>query len=112
VLAGPKAATSGPVDKVHAVPVFAVTYEYDQRDDVRDAVRPDHRAFLRGLHDAGVHLASGPLTGGSGSGALLLLRADDEEDALAVLDEDPFWTAGVVADRSARGWDPVIGPWA
>lgn len=94
------------------MPVFAVTYEYDQRDDERDAIRPDHRAFLRRLHDDGVLLASGPLSGAGGPGALMLLRADDDAAALAVLDDDPFWTAGVVAARSARGWEPVIGPWA
>lgn len=60
------------------MPVFAVTYEYDERAGARDAVRPDHRAFLRGLNDEGVLLASGPLSGAPGPGALLLLRADDE----------------------------------
>jgi uncharacterized protein YciI len=94
------------------VPVFAVTYEYDQRAGERDALRPDHRAFLRDLHDAGVLLASGPLDGGPGPGALLLLRAEDDRAALATLDADPFWTAGLVAERSVRGWVPVIGPWA
>lgn len=93
------------------MPVFAVTYVYDSRDAERDALRPDHRAFLRSLHEQGVLLASGPWTQGA-PGALLLVVADDEAGAVALLDADPFWTAGLVTDRSARGWNPVIGPWS
>lgn len=105
-------APSYPGTRLPVVPVFAVTYEYDERAGARDAVRPDHRAFLRRLNDEGVLLASGPLSGAPGPGALLLLRADDEAAALRTLDEDPFGVAGLVADRTVRGWDPVIGPWA
>ena len=94
------------------MPAFAVTYEYDERSADRDRVRPDHRAFLRRLHDEGVLLAPGPLSGDAGPGALLLLRAHDAAAALDVLDADPFHRAGLVAQRSVRGWDPVIGPWA
>lgn len=92
------------------MPTFAVTYAYDSRTSEQDALRPDHRAFLRGLHEAGALLASGPWTEGS-SGALLFVEADDGAAALALLDSDPFWTAGFISDRTARGWNPVIGPW-
>lgn len=92
--------------------VYAVTYDYDERDAVRDAVRPDHRAFLRLLNERGVLLASGPLTDGETPGAMLIVRAEDADSALAALEPDPFWQAGLVAGRRARGWDPVIGPWA
>lgn len=92
------------------MPTFTVTYAYDSRDDARDALRPDHRAFLRGLFEAGTLLASGPWTHGP-AGALLVVRADDDAAALAALDADPFWVAGLVAERSVRGWNPVIGPW-
>ena len=92
------------------VPTIAVTYTYVPRPDEVDAVRPAHRAFLRGLHEAGVLRASGPWTEGP-AGALLLLDATDGDSALAALEADPFWTAGLIAERTARGWNPVIGPW-
>lgn len=93
------------------MPVFVVTYAYDARDAERDSVRPDHRAFLRGLHEEGRLLASGPWTDG-GPGALLVLRAESAATALGALDADPFLLAGFVEERTVRGWDPVIGPWS
>jgi uncharacterized protein len=107
------------------VPTFAVHYEYDTRRDVQDAVRPDHRAFVRSLLDAGTLLASGPLRGepahdggartgpdATPPGALLIVRAPSADAALRLLDADPFREAGVVVSRSAREWDPVTGPFA
>ncbi len=90
--------------------VFVVNYAYDPRTSEQDEIRPQHRAFLRGLFDNGTLLASGPWTD-SGAGAMLLLRAEDADAALAALDEDPFWREGFIASRTARGWNPVIGPW-
>lgn len=92
--------------------LYAVIYDYDERVDLRDQVRPTHRAFLRGLFDEGLLQASGPLHGGRGAGALLVLRADDAETVLARLDEDPYWTSRIVAVRTLREWEPVLGPWA
>jgi uncharacterized protein len=92
------------------VSVFAVEYTYDARAQERDAVRPAHREFLRGLLDDGALLASGPLA--DGSGALLIVVADDDAAAVALLDADPFRAAGLIVATTARGWSPVIGPWS
>lgn len=92
------------------MPTFVVTYAYDNRRAEQDVLRPAHRSFLRGLFDDGVLLASGPWTEGP-SGALILLTADDGAAALAALDPDPFLAAGFIAERTVRGWNPVIGPW-
>ncbi len=92
------------------MPTFVVSYVYDERRAEQDVLRPAHRAFLRSLLDDGVLLASGPWTEGP-SGALILLRADDGAAALAALDPDPFLAAGFIAERTVRGWNPVIGPW-
>ncbi len=91
--------------------IFAVRYTYDERADVRDAVRPEHRAWLAGQADAGVLLGSGPFTTGA-PGALLVLRAPDEAAVREVLAQDPFAREGLVADVEVRGWDVVLGPWA
>ena len=32
--------------------------------------------------------------------------------ALAALDEDPFTQHGLISERTARLWNPVLGPWA
>lgn len=92
------------------MPVFAVEYVYNDRVEDRNEVRPVHREFLRGLLDQGVILASGPLEGGRG--ALLIVNAPDDVAALAQLDPDPFEVGGLIAERSVRRWNTVIGPWA
>lgn len=91
------------------VPTYVVEYRYAPRAAELDAHRPEHRAFLRGLLDAGQLVASGPLTGTGG--ALLVVRADDVASALVMLDADPFRREGLVADRSVRAWDPVVRSW-
>ena len=88
--------------------VFAVTYTYVQDPALLDEHRPDHRAFLRGLHEAGSLLLSGPL-GGEPAGGLLILRGESAEEVLALLDQDPFRTVGAIAARAVRPWDVVIG---
>jgi uncharacterized protein YciI len=90
---------------------IAVTYTYADRPDLLDETRPEHRAFLGALHEAGTVVVSGPMPAAPdhAAGALLVLRADDADAALRALDDDPFRTAGLVAERSAREWVPVIG---
>jgi len=91
--------------------IFAVRYTYDERTEVRDAVRPEHRAWLAAQAQAGVLLGSGPFADGA-PGALLVLRAADEDALGAVLAQDPFAREGLVAQTDVRGWDLILGPWA
>ena len=67
-----------------------------------------HRAYLRGLKDRGLLIASGPMN--PRFGGLVLLRVPD--DGAKVLDEirdgDPFIQSGV-AQYELIGWAPVIG---
>lgn len=90
---------------------FAVRYTYDERADVRDAVRPEHRAWLARQAEAGVLLGSGPFGDGA-PGALLVLRADDADAVRTLLADDPFAREGLVAATEVRAWDVVLGPWA
>src|ERR1044072_9219508 len=68
-----------------------------------------HRAYLLGLKERGILLASGPLDPRSG-GALLLRVAN--EDAITALDrirdEDPYTKAGM-AQYELLPWAPNIG---
>jgi len=87
--------------------IYAVSYTYSDDVATRDEVRPSHRDFLRGLNAEGVVRASGPVDGGIG--ALVVLEAESAEDALRILDADPFQVRRVIAERSVRQWDVVIG---
>ncbi len=67
-----------------------------------------HRAYLRGLKDKGVLIASGPCDPRSG-GILLLRVADDDNRALdALRDGDPF-VQHAVAQYELLKWAPTIG---
>ena len=80
------------------------------RKPLEDVVvhQDQHRAYLRGLKEEGVLVASGPMH--PRFGGLLLLRVPDgDEKALdAVRDGDPFYQNGV-AQYELIGWAPVIG---
>lgn len=90
---------------------FAVTYTYLNAPDALDEVRPEHRAFLRGLADDGRLVTSGPLTD-EPAGALLLLKVASVDEATELLADDPFQREGLVTDVVARPWNPVIGVFA
>jgi uncharacterized protein YciI len=93
------------------MPIFAVQYAYDDRRDLQGAVRPDHRAYLRGLADDGLLLGSGPFTGGE-PGALLVFRVDSRDALDTILAGDPFARAGVIATTTVRPWELILGTWA
>ncbi len=68
-----------------------------------------HRAYLQGLKDEGILVASGPLE--PRYGGALLLRVPDEgvEAALdAVREGDPYWQAGV-AQYELLPWNVRTG---
>lgn len=88
--------------------IYAVEYRYvTDKDEEMAAVRPSHRAFNGRLADEGRLLAAGPYVGTHD--ALIVVRADDEAGALALLEDDPFHQAGYITERLPREWNPVIG---
>ena len=69
----------------------------------------DHRAYLRGLKEQGLLIASGPFEPRSGGG--LLLRVPEEGYAAAldrIREGDPFTITGC-AQYELLPWNPVIG---
>ncbi|MGC7093475.1 YciI family protein [Amycolatopsis lurida] len=72
-------------------------------------VRPAHRAFLADLAEKGVVALGGPLT--DGTGGITLYQAEDEEALQKIIDQDPYFLEGAVAERTVRGFDPKIGAW-
>jgi uncharacterized protein len=85
--------------------IFAVTYVYTSDTDTRDQLRPEHRAFLSAQDGL---LLSGPT---DDDGALLVWEAKSAAEIEEILDDDPFWTAGLISERAVVGWTPVLGPW-
>ncbi len=82
--------------------------EYRYADpDARARVRPDHLAYMTGLHERGVVVMAGPV--GDGGGAMVVLRADSQEQVREVIANDPYTAAGVGADHSIRPWTVAIG---
>jgi uncharacterized protein YciI len=67
-----------------------------------------HRAYLRGLKEKGVLIASGPMVPRYGGLLLLRVGEDDTKTLDSVRDNDPFHQSGV-AQYEIVGWNPVIG---
>lgn len=74
------------------------------------AAQDEHRAYLRGLYEQGIVLASGPMV--PRNGGMLVLRVPDGDDAQAALDRvrdgDPFTQRGI-AQYELIGWAPTMG---
>ena len=88
---------------------FVVELVYGEDREHRLEVRPAHREYSRGLADRGVLLAGGPYA--DDLGALLVYEVADEDELREVLDDDPYTTAGVIAETTVREWNAVTGSW-
>jgi uncharacterized protein YciI len=78
---------------------YVVLYEYSDDASVeRDYLRRDHATFLRDLYEQHILVLSGPFD--TGSGALLLMRADSSGDVEDTLARDPFSIGGLIAGRT------------
>ena len=90
---------------MYAIAVLRYRRPLEQVLTVSDA----HRAYLLGLKERGLLLASGPLD--PRNGGLLLLRVAND-DAIAALDrirdEDPYTRTGM-AQYELLPWAPNIG---
>lgn len=74
--------------------------------DEVDAARDDHLRYLDELERRGLVVSAGrqnPPTGG-----VILFNVDSEEEARALLNDDPYILRGL-ADYEARGWTPTRG---
>lgn len=88
--------------------IYAINYNYDDATTAqRDEIRPVHVEFLQGLFDEGRLLASGPVD--DGAGALLIITGEDQADALALMDNDPYRKNDLIAERGVRKWGVFFG---
>jgi uncharacterized protein len=90
------------------VPRFVALLTFGEDEELRLRTRPTHREYLRDLFDAGKLRMSGPWA--DDTGAMLVYEASDLEEATALLDRDPYRTAGVIADARIREWRIVLPP--
>jgi uncharacterized protein YciI len=88
------------------MPLFVLTYGYHDTP-LRAERRDDHLAHLAGLERSGHLVAAGPLA--DLSGGIVVLRADDEAGAQALVDQDPYTRLDVTKDRSLREWRVTVG---
>jgi uncharacterized protein YciI len=79
-------------------------------DDVttRDALRTEHRDYLRGLADQGLLLVSGPFGPDDPAGALLLFRTDGRNHVNTLVQKDPFTPSGVIASTEIGEWVSLL----
>ena len=89
---------------------FAVIYSYTDDTELRDATRPAHREYLGRFVDDGSLLVAGAWAPSEAPGGLLVFRAADKSAVQAIVDKDPFTTAGVVSAIDIREWAPPLGP--
>lgn len=77
--------------------------------DKMPEVRPRHREFLATLADQGTVAVAGPL--GDNSGGVVLIEAPDVDALHQIIDNDPYFLEGAIAERSVREFKPVLGAW-
>ncbi|HEY4534385.1 MAG TPA: YciI family protein [Enteractinococcus sp.] len=88
--------------------IYAINYVYDDSTaSARDEVRPIHVEFLQECFDRGRLLVSGPVD--EGAGALLIVTGNDEDDALSLMDNDPFAQHQLITERGIRKWGVFFG---
>jgi uncharacterized protein YciI len=84
---------------------YATFIEYGNRDMIAE-IRPAHREYLGTLRERGKLAASGPFI--DDSGALIIYEADSEEEAVELLENDPFRGAGVFQAYTMKPWNQVF----
>lgn len=84
---------------------FATVFEYGNHDQIA-GTRPSHREYLGTLKEQGKLAASGPFE--DDSGALIIYEADSQEEAEALIADDPFHKAGVFKSYTIKPWRQVF----
>lgn len=91
------------------VSTFVVTSEYGSDPRRMADLRPARYAFFQQLESGGHLLASGQPIGEGMPQGMLILEAADENEASALLDQDPFATTGLITARRIGRWNATIG---
>lgn len=87
--------------------IYSVEYRYTDDSAGRDAHRAEHRGYLA---DQPGLVVSGPYSDDRPAGALIILRAESLGEVEQIMAADPFQREGLVAERTIREFNPVLGP--
>jgi uncharacterized protein len=85
---------------------FVALLTFSDDAELLQKTRPDHRAYLQSLLDAGKLWMSGPWV--DDTGALLIYEVESLGEAQDLLDADPYRTAGVLTDARIKEWRLVF----
>lgn len=91
------------------MPYFVLTYGYNDTP-LRAEKRPDHLAHLTKLEAEGSVRLAGPLA--DLTGGIIVLSAEDETAAQALVEQDPYTQFDVSKDRQLKEWKVTVGPLA
>jgi uncharacterized protein YciI len=72
----------------------------------RKEARPRHLAYLKDLLAQGKLYSAGPFA--DQAGALIIYEAENEDEARALMNADPYNEAGALASAELREWIQVI----
>jgi uncharacterized protein len=86
--------------------LFILTYGYNDTP-LRAERRDDHVAHLARLEEQGSVVAAGPYE--DRTGGVIILAAEDETAARALVDQDPYTRLDVTKDRTLREWNVTVG---
>jgi uncharacterized protein YciI len=93
------------------MPLFAVIGDFADDQELRLRTRPTHREYLRSLFDVGKIVMSGPWE--DETGMLLVYDVADLAEAQQLLAQDPYRSAGVIANATIKEWRVVLrAPWS
>ena len=73
---------------------------------------PEHVEFINAVADEGFLVVAGPYGDGNPYRALLVVSADDEVQAAARFEDDPWTTVGVLETKSVEPWNVLVGEFA
>ncbi|MEU2005222.1 YciI family protein [Rhodococcus sp. NPDC019627] len=91
------------------MPLFALIYRYIDDVTLITEHRPEHRAYLRQLADAGELVLAGGLGEPGPPSGLLVVDVESVKRVEELADNDPFHARGIIKERSVQRWTLSIG---
>jgi uncharacterized protein len=85
--------------------LYVLEYRYTDAE-LRARLRPRHLAYMRSLLDNGTLVLAGPWA--DQSGALVVFSTEDEGQAWALVEADPYTIEGATNEHRLREWTVVI----
>jgi uncharacterized protein YciI len=105
-MSSPKPAGSAADRQTFVVVSLAGPHRDRARDTRAQPFWDEHATFIDRLVDEGFILMGGPLV--DDGGAMLIVRATDEAEVTARLQDDPWYREGILRQQSIKRWQIFI----